>query len=269
MVQVFFNLIREAGVGRLYRGIMPLILMEAPKRAVKFGSNELYKPLFANKKGELIGPGAVAAGALTGVTEACVIVPFELVKVRMQAKENVGKYRNSFHAVQCVWAEEGLTGFYKGLESTVWRNGVWNAAYFGLIHDLNKRFALPPEKKTHGRQLFVDFLVGFIAGVVATTLNTPFDVVKSRIQSVRLQAAGLRKYNWTIPSLFTVLREEGLRALYKGYAPKVLRLGPGGGILKVVFDKVSQFLAHQRQKIDKRKNDEKNKTDIQSRAPKV
>jgi solute carrier family 25 2-oxodicarboxylate transporter 21 len=108
-----------------------------------------------------------------------------------------------------VWFEEGIAGFYKGLESTIWRNGVWNATYFGLIHDLNKRFALPPEKKTRGRQLFVDFLVGFIAGVAATTLNTPFDVVKSRIQSVRTQTTGPRKYNWSLPSLFTVWREEG------------------------------------------------------------
>jgi solute carrier family 25 2-oxodicarboxylate transporter 21 len=46
-----------------------------------------------------------------------------------------------------------------------------------------------------------------------------------------------------------------IRALYKGYVPKVLRLGPGGGILKVVFDKVSQFLAYQRQKRDKKAKD--------------
>ncbi len=30
-----------------------------------------------------------------------------------------------------------------------------------------------------------------------------------------------------------------LGALYKGFVPKVLRLGPGGGILLVVFDAVS------------------------------
>lgn len=59
-----------------------------------------------------------------------------------------------------------------------------------------------------------------------------------------------------------------LRALYKGYAPKVLRLGPGGGILKVVFDKVSLFLAHQRQKMDMRKNNEKHRTENKSTSPK-
>lgn len=31
-------------------------------------------------------------------------------------------------------------------------------------------------------------------------------------------------------------------ALYKGFTPKVLRLGPGGGILLVVFEVVTSFM---------------------------
>lgn len=31
-------------------------------------------------------------------------------------------------------------------------------------------------------------------------------------------------------------------ALYKGFVPKVLRLGPGGGILLVVFEAVSNAM---------------------------
>ena len=32
------------------------------------------------------------------------------------------------------------------------------------------------------------------------------------------------------------MREEGPAALYKGFAPKVLRLAPGGGILLLVVE---------------------------------
>jgi solute carrier family 25 2-oxodicarboxylate transporter 21 len=42
--------------------------------------------------------------------------------------------------------------------------------------------------------------------------------------------------------LSTIVREEGIAALYKGFAPKVLRLGPGGGILLVVFDFLSGYI---------------------------
>ena len=38
-----------------------------------------------------------------------------------------------------------------------------------------------------------------------------------------------------------VAKEEGFAALYKGFIPKVLRLGPGGGILLVVFTTVVDY----------------------------
>lgn len=33
-----------------------------------------------------------------------------------------------------------------------------------------------------------------------------------------------------------VAREEGARALYKGLLPKVMRLGPGGAIMLLVYE---------------------------------
>lgn len=70
-------------------------------------------------------------------------------------------------------------------------------------------------------------------------LNTPFDVIKTRIQI-------LPRTDWTykptIPALFRIARNEGVKALYKGFAPKVLRMAPGGGIVLVVFDYVAGIL---------------------------
>src|SRR3569833_566728 len=54
------------------------------------------------------------------------------------------------------------------------------------------------------------------------------DVVKSRIQNSPRVAGSVPKYNWAWPAVATVMREEGFAALYKGFLPKVLRLGPGG-----------------------------------------
>jgi solute carrier family 25 2-oxodicarboxylate transporter 21 len=63
--------------------------------------------------------------------------------------------------------------------------------------------------------------------------------VKSRVQN---QISAPFKYGWTLPACATIVKEEGVRALYKGFLPKVLRLGPGGGILLVVFESVSDFI---------------------------
>jgi solute carrier family 25 2-oxodicarboxylate transporter 21 len=128
---------------------------------------------------------------------------------------------------------EGVLALYNGLEATTMRQVTWNAAYFGVIFQVKAQLPAKPE-------LLNNFIAGTIGGCVATVVNTPFDVVKSRIQNSP-RTTRPAKYNWSIPSLFLVAREEGFLALYKGFIPKVLRLGPGGGILLVVYNVLIEF----------------------------
>ena len=115
------------------------------------------------------------------------------------------------------------------------KSGIWNGAYFGLIGLVREQV---PKPKFQGGEQFHSFLCGFIGGVVATTCNTPLDVVKSRMQNTSVRGAG----KWTIPSLLNVYRQEGFRACYKGYTARIIRLGPGGGIMLVAFDLVADLL---------------------------
>ncbi len=97
--------------------------------------------------------------------------------------------------------------------------------------------------QTEKGKMFYNFIAGAVAGTFGTILNTPSDVVKSRIQNQGPVADGGRpKYYWALPSAQTIMKEEGFAALYKGFVPKVVRLGPGGGILLVVFEFVSKKL---------------------------
>ncbi|CAG8630775.1 7343_t:CDS:2, partial [Scutellospora calospora] len=210
-------------VSRLYRGILPPIFVEAPKRAIKFSANEQYSTLFKKLFGvdKMTQPLSIASGVASGCTEALAIVPFELVKIRLQDKESAGKYHGTFDAIAKIIKNE---------ESTIWRHAVWNGGYFGVIYNLRRML---PKSTSKQQTLLNNFIAGGIGGTVGTLLNTPFDVVKTRIQN---DSGPVRKYNWTLPAIKTVAVEEGVGALYKGFVPKVLRLGPGGGILLVVFD---------------------------------
>lgn len=239
MFSALASMIRTDGLG-VYRGIVPPILVEAPKRAVKFSANgqfsNFYSPIFGanGKPTQLV---SIMSGVSAGLVEAFVVVPAELIKIRLQNKENLGKYSGTIDAFQKTIRYEGIGALYKGLEATLWRHGVWNGFYFGLIHRVKQ---MVPESKTQGGRMFWDFVAGTVAGTVATTFNNPPDVVKSRIQNSTDQGPNA-KYRWTIPSLAMIYKEEGFSALYKGYGPKVVRLGPGGGLLLVVFNIVSQY----------------------------
>ncbi len=225
---------------RLYRGITAPILMEAPKRATKFAANDewgkFYRRMFGQEK--MNQSLSILTGATAGATESFVVVPFELVKIRLQDKASAGKYSGMLDVVAKTVKAEGILAMYNGLEATLWRHILWNAGYFGCIFQVRE---LLPKASTKQGKITNDIVAGTVGGTVGTIINTPMDVVKSRIQNSPKVAGSTPKYNWAWPSVTLVAKEEGFGALYKGFLPKVLRLGPGGGILLVVFTGVSDF----------------------------
>jgi len=240
MLDCFRKIIKNEGAGRLYRGINAPILMEAPKRATKFAANDEWGKVWRNVFGvqKMNQSLSILTGASAGATEAFVVVPFELVKIRLQDKAQASKYNGMIDAVTKIVRQEGPLTLYQGLESTMWRHVLWNAGYFGCIFQVK---ALLPASKDKKGQVLNDLMSGAVGGTVGTILNTPMDVVKSRIQNSPKIKGQLPKYNWAWGAIGTVAKEEGFGALYKGFLPKVLRLGPGGGILLVVFTGMMDF----------------------------
>lgn len=245
MLDCFRKIIRNEGFSRLYRGITAPILMEAPKRATKFAANDKWGKFYREMFGQqtMTQSLSVLTGASAGATESFVVVPFELVKIRLQDKASAGKYNGMIDVVLKTVRNEGILAMYNGLESTLWRHILWNAGYFGCIFQVRQ---LLPKADTKGGQTFNDIIAGTVGGTVGTILNTPMDVVKSRIQNSVKVPGQTPKYNWAWPALATVAKEEGFAALYKGFIPKVLRLGPGGGILLVVYTGVMDFFRKMR-----------------------
>jgi len=216
-------IVKEEGFARLYRGLSSPIVAEAPKRAAKFTFNEKYKQLLGAEHYAL-------AGTLAGMSEATVNCPFEVVKVRMQAKENLGKYSNTMEAaIHAVKTDGVVRGLFRGFVPQALRNGAWNGTYFGVIGYLRTVFPSATSDKLQS------FAIGVIGGAAGTTLNTPLDVVKSRMQNATTPLK-------TFPTLGAIYRGEGFKALYRGYVARLLRLGPGGGVMLVAFDYILQLL---------------------------
>ncbi|KAL1586957.1 Mitochondrial citrate transporter D [Cladosporium halotolerans] len=247
MLDCIKKIVKNEGASRLYRGISAPIMMEAPKRATKFAANDEWGKVYRNLFGvaKMNQSLSILTGASAGATEAIVVVPFELVKIRLQDKAQAAQYSGPLDVVRKIVRAEGPLALYQGLESTMWRHIFWNSGYFGCIFQIR---AMLPANPTGDKSVQIrnDLISGAVGGTVGTILNTPMDVVKSRIQNTARVPGQVPKYNWAFPALGTVLKEEGFGALYKGFIPKVLRLGPGGGILLVVFTGVMDFFRNMR-----------------------
>ncbi|XP_030341136.1 mitochondrial 2-oxodicarboxylate carrier isoform X4 [Strigops habroptila] len=223
-----------------YKGIFPPILAETPKRAVKFFTFEQYKKVlgFASLPS---GLAFAVAGLGSGLTEAVVVNPFEVVKVTLQTNQNAfTEQPSSFVQAQQIIKTGGLgfQGLNKGLTATLGRHGVFNMVYFGFYFNVKN---VLPVNKDPNLEFLRKFGIGLVSGTIASIINIPFDVAKSRIQGPQ-PVPGEIKYRTCFKTMATVYKEEGYLALYKGLVPKIMRLGPGGAVMLLVYEYVYAWL---------------------------
>ncbi|EER16915.1 oxoglutarate/malate translocator protein, putative [Perkinsus marinus ATCC 50983] len=168
------------------------------------------------------------SGVGAGICEGAIVCSPELVKIRMQLPENRGLYSSSIQAASAIIRHEGVAALFTGFWCTLLRNACWNGTYFGSIFAIKSTIYSTKEESK-----FLNFAAGTIAGSLGCCVNTPLDVVKTRMQNssalkqARPEDAG---------------RLLAVSSLWKGLAPKIIRLGPGGGIMLVVYEQVTDYL---------------------------
>ncbi|RZF35596.1 hypothetical protein LSTR_LSTR005124 [Laodelphax striatellus] len=232
---------KKEGFLAFYKGILPPIVAETPKRALKFVSFEQYKKLFLFGASSPTPLTLSMAGFCSGLTEGLFVNPFEVVKVTMQTNQQKAVVAPStFQVSKQIISTDGFggRGLYRGVTATVLRNGVFNSIYFGYFYTITE-YLSKLEDPVH--EFLRRVCLGFSAGVFGSLANIPFDVVKSRIQGPQ-PVKGEIKYKSCFQTMHTIYTEEGFRALYKGLVPKVMRLGPGGAILLICYEHVKEFL---------------------------
>lgn len=170
----------------------------------------------------------MAAGGLGGI----IGTPADVANVRMQDDGRLAKhlrrnYKNAFDALYRMARTEGITSWYSGLGPNINRAMLMTAGQIAS-YDTFKQLLL----KTDGLfedNLITHFTASTLAGVVATLVTQPVDVIKTR-----LMAAPPGTYASAASCGLGVVRQEGLAALYKGTLPAFTRLGPQT-ILTFVF----------------------------------
>lgn len=240
---------KTEGIMRFYRGMGAEMVGMVPKSSAMYASYELFRRIIDDalletmtdnpfKKSAIV---CSLAGGFSGIPEAVIITPTQVVKVRLQSKDYIGKYTNSLNCAVKIVKEEGLAMLMTGLGPTLLRNSVWNSVYFGSMQYLKVLSnSIFPAKRSFWIDRTETLFTGFTGAVFATCFNAPFDVVKSRFQSQL--PSSTPKYRSTFQSLGLILKEEGLAACYKGFQPKAIRMGLGGGVAMLTFEMVCHVL---------------------------
>lgn len=246
ILQTTRDVIAEGGFLRLYRGLLPELCGMFPTRSAMYAGNEMSKRILlsyqASEEGaikkETMGIAGMA-GFMSGIAEAIVANPFQIIKVRLQSKEHLGRYSNSFDCVKTVLREEGLAAFAIGIQATMLRNSIWNGVYFTAIFCMKESKTLSSTKdQSRLQSTMYSLCTGFIGGVTATSFNAPFDVLKSRLQG---QCPKSAQYTSTLDAMIKIGKTEGISGLYKGFTPKAMRMGIGGAVAVTTFEAVCEI----------------------------
>ncbi|KAI8331327.1 mitochondrial carrier domain-containing protein [Chlamydoabsidia padenii] len=162
------------------------------------------------------------AGAGAGVASSMVVVPLDVVKTRLQ---NQGKatpgtlvYRGTAGTLSRIWTEEGIRGLYRGLGPTVFGYLPTWAIYFTAYDYCKAHWGRKYEGSGH--EWLVHILSAMTAGATSTSLTNPFWVIKTRFMTQNDKTP--YRYNNTIHAFRTILKQEGIRGLYKGLGSSLI-----------------------------------------------
>ncbi|XP_034108655.1 mitochondrial uncoupling protein Bmcp [Drosophila albomicans] len=257
MTDAFVKISKEEGLRALYSGIWPAVLRQATYGTIKFGTYYTLKKL-ANERGLLTDEDGservwsnilCAAGA--GAISSAIANPTDVLKVRMQVH---GKGTDHLGLIGCfreIHKYEGVRGLWRGVGPTAQR-AVVIASVELPVYDFCKLQLM----SAFGDHVANHFISSFIASLGSAVASTPIDVIRTRLMNQRhvtvlnggvataaasASASAQRLYSGSLDCAVQTIRNEGLLALYKGFIPTWVRMGPWNIIFFITYEQLKKY----------------------------
>lgn len=163
------------------------------------------------------------AGGVAGVASRTITSPLDVVKILAQVgtKETKAGFLKSFSN---IYEREGLLAFWKGNGIACIRLFPYNAIQFSSFNQL--KLILSDDS---GRLSILNSMIaGSLAGIMATVVTYPTDMVKTRLTADHADPAHA-KYKSLVHCFTTIVAEEGALAFYKGMSTSIIGVVPFAG----------------------------------------
>jgi len=186
------------------------------------------------------------AGGGAGMMEALACHPLDTIKVRMQLSRRAnrpGTKRRGFLATgREIIRKETPLALYKGL-GAVLTGIVPKMAIRFTSYEWYKQLLADKDGMVSGQ---ATFLAGLAAGVTeAVAVVTPMEVVKIRLQAQYHSMSDpldIPKYRNAAHAAYTVVKEEGIGAIYRGVALTALRQGTNQAVNFTAYTQLKEAL---------------------------
>ncbi|MCP9265569.1 Mitochondrial carnitine/acylcarnitine carrier protein [Dirofilaria immitis] len=232
----------KEGFFALYKGMGALILGVTPLFAVYFGSCSFGKWLQQTSPDqEMTFVQNLCSGGLAGVFTTVIMVPGERIKCLLQV-QHAGStdpsgvhYSGPVDVFRKLYKQGGIRSIYRGSMATLLRDIPASAVYLATYEYFKKLFVRGDTTKN--LTPLSTLVAGGLSGVANWSICIPPDVLKSR-----LQAAPEGKYPDGIRDVFKeIMRDEGPKALFKGFTLVMLRAFPANAACFFGFELALSF----------------------------
>uniref|UniRef100_A0A8C5BQH6 Solute carrier family 25 member 38 n=1 Tax=Gadus morhua TaxID=8049 RepID=A0A8C5BQH6_GADMO len=214
MVSVFLTVVRTEKLVGLWKGMSPSFARTIPGLGLYFSTYYSLKQHFFQGRG--LGPlEAVALGAGARSVAGVLMLPVTVIKTRFES----GRYNYSsvVGALRSMCQTEGPRALFSGLVPTLLRDAPFSGIYVMFYTQTKACLPTGTSNTTKlGSSSYgppAHFLCGIGAGVLASLITQPADVVKTNVQvgSGLSTAAAVRQVY------------SGVRGFFRGAVPRCLR----------------------------------------------
>ena len=229
-LDAFTKIAKVEGITGLWGGLSPTLVLQVPSTVIFLTTYEQLKARFVKNSTNPDKYDLMMLSTSSIVARTCAVLavsPLELIRTKMQSQK-MG-FKDVKKAVAITLKSEGLTGLWKGIGASMFRDVTFSAIYLPLYEYLRPRKP-HSDDLSHFRNIF---LASLISGGTAGLITLPADVIKIRFQ-LGLGETGIQMT--TTQFVKEILSSHGFRGLFNGLVPRLLKVSPGCAIVMTTYE---------------------------------
>eukprot|EP00216_Chloropicon_sp_CCMP2111_P000105 CAMPEP_0198239054 /NCGR_PEP_ID=MMETSP1446-20131203/4577_1 /TAXON_ID=1461542 ORGANISM="Unidentified sp, Strain CCMP2111" /NCGR_SAMPLE_ID=MMETSP1446 /ASSEMBLY_ACC=CAM_ASM_001112 /LENGTH=334 /DNA_ID=CAMNT_0043921597 /DNA_START=476 /DNA_END=1480 /DNA_ORIENTATION=- len=230
--------VSSEGLAGLYRGFPTVVTGFLPARLIYLSTLEFVKArtreaLERNttmNHANIVPLSSFISGACASLASQTIFVPVDVVSQQQMVASKEKRIR-VVHRVQNIWRYEGFRGFYRGYWMSVALFVPGSAMWWGAYSLYKSKLWAMLASDRLGENASADdihspLMMGIqgasavLAGCTTSTITTPLDVIKTRVQVVGETRAWSSTSSF-LPAVKALVKSEGLGGLYRGLFPRM------------------------------------------------
>lgn len=241
MIACMKDIIQKEGIVGFWAGNTLNVGRIGPQMAIAFYAKDYFKRLCAGEGNKPTALQTLAASMSSGIVCQTGVYPIDLVRTRLMTSPGV--YNGMVDCLSTTIKEEGGTALYKGLLPA----NMFAVPYYGtqfFVYDM-----LKVQYATYNRPIddprpanpLIGIPLGAISSMAACVVAFPFQMAWKRLQ---VQGVGGRPvlYSGTFDCIKKVVAQEGIKGIYAGLVPNLIKLAPTGAISFLAVEYIKDFM---------------------------